>query len=118
MQAVRDNGKRLPIEAAVDAAVDFCIEEGYISDFLERHRREVKDMTLTEYDEEKLITIIKNQERMEGQKEGRKEGRNNTVLELASTGDITEKRGAEMLEIKQDEFDKLLKEFVKNHDGR
>ena len=81
MQAVRDNGKRLPIEAAVDAAVDFCIEEGYISDFLERHRREVKDMTLTEYDEEKLITIIKNQER------------NNTVLELASTGDITEKRG-------------------------
>ena len=89
MQAVRDNGKRLPIEAAVDAAVDFCIEEGYISDFLERHRREVKDMTLTEYDEEKLITIIKNQERMEGQKEGR----NNTVLELASTGDITEKRG-------------------------
>ena len=55
---------------------------------------------------------------MEGQKEGRKEGRNNTVLELASTGDITEKRGAEMLKVKQDEFDKLLKEFVKTHDGR
>jgi len=41
-----------PIETAVDEAVRQCIDEGILADFLRRHRAEVIDMILTEYDED------------------------------------------------------------------
>ena len=44
--------KGLKLEAAVDAAVDICVKEKILSDFLIRHRTEVKEMILSEYDEE------------------------------------------------------------------
>lgn len=42
----------LKLEAAVDAAVEVCVENEILSDFLIKHRAEVKEMILSEYDEE------------------------------------------------------------------
>ena len=42
----------LKLEAAVDAAVEVCVENEILSDFLINHRAEVKEMILSEYDEE------------------------------------------------------------------
>ena len=46
------SGKRIKLEAAVDTAVEVCTENEILSDFLIKHRAEVKEMILSEYDEE------------------------------------------------------------------
>ena len=50
---VRENLKEgLTLETAVDRAVVSCIREDVLRSFLEKHRMEVKDVILTEFDEE------------------------------------------------------------------
>jgi hypothetical protein len=39
------------VEKAIDRAVEECIKEGVLADFLIGHRAEVKDVCLTEYNE-------------------------------------------------------------------
>ena len=52
VQKVRDFlGEGLIRDAAIDRAVIHCIEADVLKDFLSRHRAEVKDLFLTEYDE-------------------------------------------------------------------
>lgn len=63
-----------PIEEAVDNAVRQCIDEGILADFLRRHRAEVMDMILTEYDEDLHIRSEKQISRKEGWEDGRKKG--------------------------------------------
>ena len=54
-------------EEAIKKAIDECIEEGNpLADFLEKHRAEVYNLTLTEYDEEKVMACIKQEGREEG----------------------------------------------------
>lgn len=45
-------------ENAVNRAVDECIEEGVLADYLRIHKAEVLDMVITEYDEEKTMKAI------------------------------------------------------------
>jgi hypothetical protein len=47
------------IEKAVDKAVDECIKEGVLADFLIGHKAEVMDVCLTEYDEMATINAFK-----------------------------------------------------------
>jgi hypothetical protein len=42
------------VEEAIDRAVEECINEGILADFLIGHRAEVKDVCLTEYNEEEV----------------------------------------------------------------
>lgn len=55
---VREYQKNMAIEKAVDRAVNECIEEGILQEILISHRAEVKDMILTEYDEEKTMRLF------------------------------------------------------------
>jgi hypothetical protein len=50
--------KNMTIEEAVDRAVNECIEEGILKEILTGHRAEVKNMILTEYDEEKTMRLF------------------------------------------------------------
>ena len=61
-------GKQL--KAAVDCAVHHCIEHGILADFLRKHRAEVTNVILTEYDQERHIKNEKHNSYMEGRKEG------------------------------------------------
>ncbi len=50
---IRDNQKGgADIKSAVNAAVDSCIADGIMAEFLIRHKAEVMNMCLTEFDEE------------------------------------------------------------------
>ncbi len=51
---------------ATDEAVQSCIRDGILTEFLEKHRAEVIDVILTEFDEAKFVATIK--------KEGLREG--------------------------------------------
>lgn len=55
---VKNYSKTLSIEESVDRATDECIKEGILKDILIEHRAEVKDMLLTEYDEEKTMRLF------------------------------------------------------------
>lgn len=61
--------RELPFPKAVEKAVDYCIGNGILADFLRENRAEAIAMSIFEYDEEKHM---KN-EREEGREEGREE---------------------------------------------
>lgn len=61
------------LEAAVDSAVEDCIQNNILADFLIKHREEAKFMILSEYNEElHLKTLFE-----DGLKQGKTEAQNN-----------------------------------------
>ncbi len=62
------------LENAVQLAVQQCIDQGILVDFLRKHRGEVMDLILTEYNEELHIRDEKNISYEEGHEDGRMEG--------------------------------------------
>lgn len=60
----------LKLAAAVDRAVENCLENEVLEEFLRKHRMEVKEMILTEYDEELHIKCEKKLSFEEGRQEG------------------------------------------------
>ena len=65
----------LSIDDAVNEAVDSCIREGILKDFLLKHKAEVVGMLLTEYNEAETMELLREEAREEGWAEGREEGR-------------------------------------------
>lgn len=59
----------MPLEEAVERAVDECIREGILSDFLQKNRSEAIVVSIFEYDEEKELALFREAEREEGRKE-------------------------------------------------
>ena len=66
---VRSYNKNMPLRNAVDQAVDECVESGVLEEFLNKHRKEVRNMVLTEFDEEKFLKMVRAEERAEGRLE-------------------------------------------------
>ena len=87
---VRLHQRSMGLSAAVERAVDECIREGILSDFLSRNRSEAIKMSIFECDEEKIIRAIREDEfeqgvekgRLEGEVKGRSEGRIDSILDL------------------------------------
>jgi hypothetical protein len=55
------------VEKAIDRAVEECIKEGILADFLIGHRAEVKDVCLTEYNEVEVQNAFREEGREEGE---------------------------------------------------
>ena len=55
VEQVRIFAKDFPLSDAVEQAVDFCIENGILADFLKKNRAEAISMSIFEYDEEKHL---------------------------------------------------------------
>ncbi len=64
------------IKEAIIEAVDECIVNGILADFLLEHKSEVIEMCLTEYDKEKTMRLFREEERAEARAEGLAEGIN------------------------------------------
>lgn len=58
------------MKTALNQAVDYCIENGILSEFLRKYRAEVLGMLLEEFDEKKYETTLKEEGRVKGYKEG------------------------------------------------
>lgn len=71
---VREYAASLPMEEAVERAVNECIETGILRDFLLGNKAEVKRMSIYEYDEEATRRAIRAEEYERGWEEGRTEG--------------------------------------------
>lgn len=70
---IRKNCKTMEFESAVDAAVTYCIEHDVLKTFLLKHRAEVKDVCITEYNEKSFVDGIRAEDRAEGRAEGQNE---------------------------------------------
>lgn len=58
VERVRKYAKEKPLSEAVNTAVQECIKEGILSDFLRRHRAEAVMSSIFEYDEEREKALI------------------------------------------------------------
>ena len=80
VERVRFYARQLPLAEAVEKAVDECIEEGILSDFLRKNRAEAVKVSIYEYDEELHFRTL----REEGREEGLELGENR-LAELLQT---------------------------------
>ena len=63
------------MEDALEKAIDTCINQDVLADFLKKHRAEVTNMILTTYDKDLYEKTLKENAREEGREEGLMEGR-------------------------------------------
>ena len=72
---IKNNKKTMEIEEAVDKAVEDMPDDFLIKKFIRINQAEVKDMCLTEYDEEKIMQLFREEALEEGLEKGREQGR-------------------------------------------
>ena len=65
---------------AVECAIQECISEGVLKDFLEKHRAEAKEMSIFEYDQEKHMRQEREAAWEDGHRTGIEEGLNNGIM--------------------------------------
>ena len=76
VQCVREYIQSEPsVEDALEKAIDTCINQDVLADFLKKHRAEVTNMILTTYDKDLYEKTLKEDAREEGREEGLMEGR-------------------------------------------
>ena len=74
VQCVREYIQSEPsVEDALEKAIDTCINQDVLADFLKKHRAEVTNMILTTYDKDLYEKTLKEDAREEGREEGRAE---------------------------------------------
>ena len=66
--------EKLPLNEAVELAVTECIKEGILEDFLRNNRAEVVAMSIFEFNEERELQLIREEEYQIGLEEGLKQG--------------------------------------------
>lgn len=72
---MREYVKTQSIEEAADRTIGECIREDILKDFLEKHKAEVKKVSIFEYDQEKHIKMEREEAWEEGRVAGIEEGR-------------------------------------------
>ncbi|MDE5780785.1 MAG: hypothetical protein K2I03_04820, partial [Lachnospiraceae bacterium] len=111
--------KLMPLNDAVEKAVEECIKENVLKEFLSKQRAEVIKMSIYEYDEEKELRIIRADEREIGMEIGRKEGEESArklgimvlidvLNELNAPKDIVLEKVSEKFEISREEAEEYL----------
>ncbi len=85
IEKVRKYVAHMSIEEAVERAVNECIEEGILADFLLQNKAEAIAMSIFEYNQEAHMKCV----RQEGFEEGKAQGKAEAILELLEElGDI------------------------------
>ena len=67
--------KNIPLVDAVERAIDECIKEGILEEFLRKHKAEAKEMSIFEYDQEKHMRQEREAAWEDGHAAGIEEGR-------------------------------------------
>lgn len=71
---VKTFSREMELGQAIDRAIEECIEENVLHDFLVRRRNEVKNSILTEYDEERVLAELSRESYEDGEKAGYVDG--------------------------------------------
>ena len=103
---VRKYAAGMPLDQAVEYAVDECIKENILADFLRKNRAEVISMSIFEYDKEEEEKKLRKTEYEAGEKSGIQKGVLNTArhlleLNLLSLENISRATGLSIDELKK-----------------
>lgn len=71
---IRTYAKEMPIEEAVRKAIDECIKEDIMREFLLKNKKEATEMCIFEYDEEATLQYLGEEKYDEGFKNGKRDG--------------------------------------------
>ena len=82
---VRKYAKSMELEEAVEKAVDKCIYDGILEEFLQRNRAEVIAVSIFEYDKEEEERKLRKAEFEAGELSGIEKGRQQERLEIVQT---------------------------------
>lgn len=74
VERVRAHAKTQPFPEAVERAVDECIKEGILAEFLSKNRAEAISMSIFEYDEEKHLKSVQEWGYQKGLQDGMVQG--------------------------------------------
>jgi hypothetical protein len=85
VEAIRRNRQQMPLDEAVDMALNNMPGDFIIKPWLEANRKGVRNMLLTEYNEEETMQLFKEEYLKEGRDEGRKE-LSSLIKELIARG--------------------------------
>ena len=113
---VREYAEVMELEEAVERAIEECIQEGILKEFLEKNRAEAKNMSIFEYDQEKHIKQEREEAWEEGRKEGKKAEERDMLLKLAEKKLRKGKTIAEIAE-ELEESEKTIKEILESRKG-
>ncbi len=98
---VKKYKRTMMIEEAVDRAVKECIQEDILKEILISHQAEVKDMILTEYDEEKTMRLFQKEYEEEAAEKIAK-ARREAAAEVAQAKQEVEQAKQEVTQAKQE----------------
>ena len=73
----------MDFDAAMELAVNECIKNGILTDFLKRSKAEVLRMSIFEYDQEEHLRMEREESEAIGREIGRKEGREEQTREMS-----------------------------------
>lgn len=95
VEKVREYAKSMELRGAVQKAVDDCIRAGILRDFLMEQKAEVIKMSIYEFDEEREMKLIREDEREIGRELGMEEGlsaaKSDAICKLLSSkGNVSE----------------------------
>ena len=105
---VREYKKTMNIKEAVEMAIQHCIKNGVLAEFLRTHRAEVETVSLFQYDAERHIAL----EKAESREEGRTEGDFLRLIDLI----IKKNQKSKPLDVIADELECALEEIQKFYD--
>ena len=90
----------MELKIAIDMAIEECIKEDKLKEFLEKHRREVCNMCLTEFDEKMYEDVVR--------EEGIQEGILTEIFSSVEEGDYSIERGAQKAKMQINEFEEAM----------
>ena len=106
VDAVRQHqAEKMDLDAAVDASLDEMQDEFVIKSFLLENRAEVKNMFLTEYNEEKVME----KEREEGRQEGTLHERERVASAMIKEGGMSASFISKMTELSEETVRKIAR---------
>ena len=98
---------------AIDQAIDQCIQEGVLRDFLTKNRAEVTEVMQLDYTFERQIELEREAATAatgRAWKQGIEQGRLQEIIDFVQDGDISVERGAQKAGMTVDEFKKVMAE--------
>ena len=122
VEKIREYVKLMPLEEAVEKAIEDCVRDNVLRDFLLRQRAEVFKMSIYEYDEERELKLMREDERELGKELGielgREEEKENAIKavislckEFGSTKEVTVEKLMEKCELSKETAEEKVNHY-------
>lgn len=112
VEKVRNYAKSMPLEEAVERAIEECIRDDVLREFLLRQRAEVVKMSIYEYDEERELKLIRADERALGEEIGKEIGEEigkaENIKKMIKNLNMSAEQAMDVLEIPEEERSRYL----------